>query len=342
VAESSWPSPASGRVLNDSQYEKLGLSYGVTGGVVGDFTNPQLVYGDSTGLQVKVAADRYALVRGHEWWSGSSILTLAIGANSSGSTRTDLVVLRLSRTTWDVNVIVLPGTPGGGAPSPTQNLGTTGSWDLPLATVTVANSASTITSGNVTYVGAHLSSCGQYRVATSAGLTYIPLPTSGMEAVLADGTKYRYDTNAWVLKAFAGALGQRQLFTPVLTAATTNPTLGTSPQQSGWYCYGPGPTVTYDFFIRFGTGSPTPGSGNYSVTLPVQAAGMYSSGITAHGDAVLADASAPAWKTASVYVAAGAVGATAAALIGDVPISNGFPWTWAANDYVSGQITYPI
>jgi hypothetical protein len=201
VAESSWPSPAASHAVADDQYEKLGLSFGPLGGVVGDFTSPQLVYGDSTGMQVKVAADRYALVRGHEWWSGSSILTKTIGANSSGSTRTDLVVLRLSRTTWDVTTVVIAGTPGAGAPAPTQNTGTTGSWDLPLATVTVANGAATITAGNVTYVAPHLDpSGGGYRAASAAALAYIPAPLAGMEATLTDGTRYYYTGSAWAEK----------------------------------------------------------------------------------------------------------------------------------------------
>lgn len=199
MAESSWPSPDNGRVVDDASYEKLALSYGPAGGVVGDFTSPQLVYGDSSGMQVKVAADRYAIVRGHAWWSGSTIFTLAIGANASGSTRTDLVVLRLSRTTWDVNAVVIAGTPGSGAPSPVQNLGTTGSFDLPLATVTVTSGAATITAGNVTYVGTHLQPDGSgYRSPTFATLPYIPVKTEGMIATLADGSSFRYHSSAWV------------------------------------------------------------------------------------------------------------------------------------------------
>jgi hypothetical protein len=198
VAESSWPSPSNGRVIDDSSYEKVALSYGPDGGIVGDFTSPQLVSGDSSGMQVKVAADRYALVRGHEWWSGSTIFTKAIGANASGSTRTDLVVLRLSRTTWDVTVTVIAGTPGSGAPAPVQNLGTTGSFDLPLATVTVASGASTVSAGNVTYVAPHLTPDGSgYRTPTVASLAYIPNKMAGMNVTLPDGSTYRYHASAW-------------------------------------------------------------------------------------------------------------------------------------------------
>jgi hypothetical protein len=206
VPESSWPSPSAGRVVDDTQYEKIGIGLGAYGGVIGDFTSPQLVYGDSTGRQIKVAADRHALVRGHTWYSGSTVTTVAIAANASGSTRVDLVVLRLSRTTWDVTLTVVAGTPGAGAPAPTQGLGTTGSWDLPLATVSVASGASTITAGNVTYVGPHLDTGGGgLRVASTAGLAYIPQPAAGMRAALADASRYVYKSSAWVPVAGPGA-----------------------------------------------------------------------------------------------------------------------------------------
>lgn len=227
MAESSWPDPANSRVVDDSQYEKLGLAYGPSGGVVGDFTNPQLVYGDSSGRQVKIAADRYALVRGHAWWSGGSVLTVAIGANVSGSTRTDLVVLRLSRTTWAVNVVVIAGTPGAGAPSPVQNTGTTGSWDLPLATVSVANNASTISAANVTYVASHLlPDGGGYIVPSVAALAYIPHPLPGMKAALAaslsDTTVYTYMSAGWRPQQ---TLYVRKLASETVSSGTTGTTL---------------------------------------------------------------------------------------------------------------------
>lgn len=201
MAESSWPSPSNGRVLDDFQFEKFGIGVGFHGGVLGDFTSPQLVYGDSSGRQIKYANDRYALVRGHIWSAGSSIITTAIAANTSGSTRVDLAVLRLSRTTWDVNFTVIAGTPGAGAPAPTFNTSSTGNFDLPLATITVANNASTITAGNVTYVAQHLAADGSgLRVPSLAVASYILQPVVGMEATLADGTRIVYNGSAWVAK----------------------------------------------------------------------------------------------------------------------------------------------
>ena len=180
MAESSWPSPADGRVIDDVEFEKWGLALGPQGAVI-DYITQTVVFGDSTGMQVKIAADKYAHVRGHTWWSGSSTFTKAIGANSSGSTRVDLVVLRLSRTTWDVTVEVVPGTPGAGAPSATQSIATTGTWEFPLALVTVANNASTITAGNVTYVASHMVTDGKLVVANATALTYVPGRYTSME-----------------------------------------------------------------------------------------------------------------------------------------------------------------
>jgi hypothetical protein len=198
VAESSWPSPDNGRTIDDASYEKLAIGYGAAAGVIGDFTNPQLVYGDASGMQVKIAADRYAIVRGHTWWSGSTIFTQAIAANSSGSTRTDLIVLRLSRTTWNVNLTVIQGTPGSGVPTSLQDLSTTGSYDLPLATVTVASGASSISAANVTYVGMHLTPDGSgLRSPSYAALSYVAQKTEGQVVDVADGNIYRYHNSAW-------------------------------------------------------------------------------------------------------------------------------------------------
>jgi len=194
VAQSSWPSPDTARVVNDSQYERLALSYGPGAGLVGSPALSSLVYGDSTGMQFKVAADRYAVVRGYEWWSGASIFTKVVAANSSGSTRIDLIVLRLSRTTWNVTVEIITGTPGAGvAPNPTQNTGSTGVWELPIGTVTVANNASTITAANVTFIGLYLAGDGRgYIAANTAALPYVPHPFEGqMVPVIATGQEYR-------------------------------------------------------------------------------------------------------------------------------------------------------
>lgn len=201
MAQSSWPSPTASRVVDDSQYERLGLSYSGQGGLIGSPADTNLVYGDSTGMQVKVRADRYAYIRGYEWWSGATEFTKTIGANASGSTRIDLIVLRLSRTTWNVTIEVVAGTPGAGAPAVTQNTGTTGVWELPLATVSVAPSASTVTAGNVTFLGVYLCSDGSgYVVGSAAALAYVPGKYDGM-VVTVGRSKFLYNGTSWILFA---------------------------------------------------------------------------------------------------------------------------------------------
>ena len=149
MAQSSWPSPAASRVVNDIQYEQMTATQHVDG-LVGDPTDTDLVYADGTsGLTVHLRAGRYAQLRGHGWTSGVTDVALTIGSNSSGSTRIDLVVLGLNRSTWDVSAYVVAGTPGSGAPALTVNTGTSGTYEIPLAEVTVATGASAISAGQV-------------------------------------------------------------------------------------------------------------------------------------------------------------------------------------------------
>lgn len=158
MAESSWPGPAPATVT-EHDHELL-MSAAYFSGLVGDPSLSSLVFGDSSGMQVKVRANRHARVRGQMWTSGPTDLTAPIGINASGSTRIDRVVLRLDRATWLVTVEVLEGTPGSGGPALTQNPGPAGVWELLLANVTVANNANTITAADVdarnTYLGAQL------------------------------------------------------------------------------------------------------------------------------------------------------------------------------------------
>lgn len=122
-------------------------------GIVGTIADTTAVYADSTGMQVKIRSGKIATVHGHGWYSGSSDFTKTVTANASGSARVDLVVLRLSRSTWAITAEVKAGTPGSGVPpSLTQDAATTGAgvWEIPLATVAVANGAVTIAAGNVT------------------------------------------------------------------------------------------------------------------------------------------------------------------------------------------------
>lgn len=148
MAEASWPSPNHGtpaRSVTDTEYVRLAPLAG--DGVFQSGTS--VVYANSSGMQVHVRAGQYALVRGHAWTSGTTEYNLTLGANSSGKTRVDTVVLRLDRSTWDVTAAVRAGTPGSGAPTLQRDTGDTGLWEIPVADVTVSNGAATIAAGAV-------------------------------------------------------------------------------------------------------------------------------------------------------------------------------------------------
>lgn len=205
MAQSSWPSPDTAHVVNDSQYERLGVSYGAIAGLIGTPGSTHLCFADATGLQVKLLGDRYAQVRGFTWYSGASTFAQAIASNSSGSTRTDLIVLRLSRTTWNVTVAVVQGSPGAGAPAVTQNSGSTGVWELPIGLVNVTSGASTIQATDVTPISLWIAADGSgYQThassisALNTVLGYVPGAVINTRVTnVSDGIEWIYTGSAW-------------------------------------------------------------------------------------------------------------------------------------------------
>lgn len=116
---------------------------GTASGVIRGNGNDFSTTGDSTGMQVKVAAGE-AWVRGH-YAKSTGIKTLAVANNATGLTRIDRAVLRADFTANTIVAGVVTGTAS--APALTQN---TSMWETSLALVSVANGAVTITAGNVT------------------------------------------------------------------------------------------------------------------------------------------------------------------------------------------------
>ncbi|MEV2277880.1 hypothetical protein AB0I72_20070 [Nocardiopsis sp. NPDC049922] len=182
MAQNSWPSPAhNSRNVTDAEYEALAARFS-DDGVLGDPGDTAVVTA-GTGLQVLVRATKYASLRGHAWTSGTVDDPLTINGNASGSTRTDRVVLRLDRSTWDVRAVVKDGTPGAGAPALTQDPGDTGVYEIPLARVIVPDSASSVTvTREELYVGTRI------RPVDSA----TPNPFPGLGEI-----QYERDTGRW-------------------------------------------------------------------------------------------------------------------------------------------------
>jgi hypothetical protein len=132
--------------------------------------------------------------------------------------------------------------------------------------------------------------------------------------------------------------GVATAYTPLVTASTTNPTMGTTGLvQTGSY-FQIGKLVVYNFAITFGT-SMTAGSGTYAVSLPVTASGAPGSMGTARlyhfaGGYVLANARLGSPTTLNfqyntTYVTGALVNA-----------GNAGPWVWAAGDIIDGTVTY--
>lgn len=192
MAQSSVPSPDNSRAVTDVQYEQLTAApYG--DGLIGSPADTALVYADGSGRQVSLRAGRLALLRGHQWTVGATDVVLAIGANGAGSTRTDLIVLGLNRSTWNVAAYVKAGTPGSGAPALQLDTGSTGIYEIPLAEVTVGVGVPTITADKVKTRGWYLRPDG---VASAGADTRPPNPWPGMH--LWEGTTaYIWNGTSW-------------------------------------------------------------------------------------------------------------------------------------------------
>lgn len=131
-------------------------------------------------------------------------------------------------------------------------------------------------------------------------------------------------------------------YTPVLTAATTNPTLGSGSVVSGRYTR-IGKLVAYRFYIAFGTSGVNAGSGSYRISLPVSSTTTGGAGVLTMGSLFVYDSS-----TTNAYT--GLMGNTSnATYLSDIyyaqggalaALSNSTPWTWAASDQIRGFIIY--
>ncbi|WP_281155173.1 hypothetical protein [Streptomyces sp. HYC2] len=144
--------------MTDTEYERMAARFS-DDGVYGSPADTAVVSAGA-GLAVNIRANVEGSLRGHAWTSGSSGDTHPVTANTSGQTRVDRVVLRLTRSTWQVRTAVKAGTPGGSAPALTQQTGDTGVYEIPLARVTVLNGASAVSvAREELYVGARIRTC---------------------------------------------------------------------------------------------------------------------------------------------------------------------------------------
>jgi hypothetical protein len=145
MAELSWP--FENQDTTETQYSEL-FKRLQNDGVAGDpATNLLRVTGDSTGMNVKVAAG-FAIVRGHIYQNTAQI-TLTI-TTAASQPRIDLVVLELDPTNNAILVKVVDGTPAATPAAPTLTQTNDAIYQLAIASVAVAANVTTISAGNVT------------------------------------------------------------------------------------------------------------------------------------------------------------------------------------------------
>ena len=138
-----------------------------------------------------------------------------------------------------------------------------------------ASAISVVPAGGIaaTDVQAALAELDSEKAATSHTHTLDGLSDVDTTGVATDDV-LTYDGSGWVAAAPSGGStpGAWSAYTPALTAATTNPTLGTggAVEASGRYEQ-IGKTVRFQVVIRFGTSGVSTGNGNYRISLPVPA-----------------------------------------------------------------------
>lgn len=208
MAQESYPNSGhNDRQVTDDEHELLAARFS-DDGVYGDPTDTQAVTA-GTGLSVNIRADVAASVRGHGWYSGAVAFSVPLSANISSQTRIDWIVLRLDRSDWTVTAAVVGGTPGSGAPSLTQQTGTTGVYEIPLAQARILGGASSVTVTRAElYVGTRCRPC--------TSTTRNPNPRLGEQCFETDTKRVMlWDGTAWrVLYADSGEVVLQKLVTP--------------------------------------------------------------------------------------------------------------------------------
>jgi hypothetical protein len=135
----------------EAQYSALFANLQDTGvkGVPGD--GNLLVTGDSSGMQVRVAAGD-AFIRGFYYQNSIQATVTLAAAPTTGQSRIDSIVLTLDTVANSILLAVVQGTAAttGAQVAPTLTQSTTGIYQLLLAQVLVTGGASVITAGNVT------------------------------------------------------------------------------------------------------------------------------------------------------------------------------------------------
>lgn len=129
-------------------------------------------------------------------------------------------------------------------------------------------------------------------------------------------------------------------WTPALTAASTNPTLGSGSTAAGRYAQ-TGDLVHAVGCITFGTSGTNAGSGNYRVSLPVNMRAPVNNDGNVVGYAYLLDSSTSNVRFAILrYVSASTVAVAYDSSTSWLSVAHNAPWAWAASDRIEFALTY--
>ena len=167
-------------------------------------------------------------------------------------------------------------------------------------------------------------------------------PSAGSQRLYldsADGNKLKRKDSSGVVTTIEGGSGAAfTSWTPVLTAATTSPTLGTGGGggASGRYAQD-GKRVEGDAVLQFGTTGVAAGSGSYTVSLPVAAATTLPFAVL--GTWYAYDSSVGTLTTGVLSRNSSTLGQFIAQKTEGV-MSHISPWAWATGDVIIVHFSY--
>lgn len=166
--------------------------------------------------------------------------------------------------------------------------------------------------------------------ATSGSTTITAPATGGDESIeLSTALAAKLDTpGAWTS------------YTPVLTADTTSPTLGTGGTAVGAYTQ-IGKTVFYNFRFTFGSSGVAAGSGLYRVSVPVVPAYTVGGSVAGSTLYMFDNSAATMWNAGFMQLSAGSIAYISyGAGTANQGVGAALPWTWAASDRLWGSMIY--
>lgn len=157
-----------GANVTEDLWRKMIMGAGPASGVLRGRDSALAVFGDSSGLQVKVPTGQ-VWINGH-WGAVTSTKTIPLVAANATNPRKDLIVARADFVNNRVELDALTGTPAGSPTLPTVTRNTS-IYEVPLAEIAVAAAASTISSGNVTDRRVFDAAVARYRKSTTQSIT---------------------------------------------------------------------------------------------------------------------------------------------------------------------------